>query len=341
MSQNPRIVHFLLTCAIALAAASAIPTSAVAASKPVSQSAAAPAESSPAKPAPTHFHLKRHPVVALTFDDVPASGGLHVGETRVGIITRLIGELKADHLKGIYGFVNATGISDDPDLQQALRLWVAAGMNIGNHTFDHPALDDTTAEAYIHNIAVNEPTLRQYDPTGDWHWFRYPYLEEGNTLEKREAVRAWLFKNGYRIAQVTLNFQDDDWDDPYGRCLAKHDQAAIDWLKQSYMDNAAEFIRLGRQEQIVAFGHEVPNVLLLHETDFTTLMLPSLIQLLRSQGFRFAPLAKVERNPVYSLDPREPNPGGGSLTNQVLDARHLRYPPFKPEPAEKLDSLCN
>lgn len=137
-----------------------------------------------------------------------------------------------------------------------------------------------------------------------------------------------------------MNFQDDDWDDPYGRCLAKHNQASIEWLKQSYIENAAEFIRLGREEQIVAFGHEIPNVLLLHETDFTTLMLPDLVKLLRSQGFRFAPIAKVEHNPVYSLDPREPNAGGGSLTNQVLDAHHLSYPPFKPEPVKKLDGLC-
>jgi peptidoglycan-N-acetylglucosamine deacetylase len=332
VTRIPRLLPCLLACAIAFAAFA-------------SPSAAAPPPRIPdaasaAKSAPARYRLKRHPVVALTFDDVPAGGGLHVGETRVGIITRLINELKANHLKGVYGFVNGTGVDDDPDLQQSLRLWVAAGMNIGNHTFDHPALDDTTADAYIHDMAINERTLRKYDPDGDWHWFRYPYLEEGNTVAKREAVRGWLRQNGYRIAEVTLNFQDDDWDDPYGRCLARHDEAGIAWLKQSYMENAAEFIRVGREEQLIAFGHEVPNVLLLHETDFTTLMLPSLMKLLRSEGFRFQPLAKIARNPVYSLDPDFPNPGGGSITNQVLDKRHLRYPPFKPEPADQLDKLC-
>ncbi|MGH9591007.1 MAG: polysaccharide deacetylase family protein [Terracidiphilus sp.] len=335
MNPNPRIIRGVFKCAVA--AVATLAASSAAASLPGRQPAAL---TGPAKLALRHFHLKRHPVVALTFDDVPAAGSLHLDKTRVGIVTRLIDELKANHLHGVYGFVNGDGISDDPDLQQALHLWLAAGMHIGNHTFSHPSLDDTSAEAYIHDIAINEPTLRQYDPTGDWHWFRYPYLEEGNTVEKREAVRGWLLKNGYRIAQVTLNFEDDDWDDPYGRCLVKHDRAGIEWLEQSYMENAAEFIRLGREEQIVAFGHEVPNVLLLHETDFTTLMFPRLVKLLRSEGFRFAPIAKVERDPIYALDPREPNPGGGSITNQVLDARHLLYPPFRPEPVQKLDGLC-
>jgi len=29
----------------------------------------------------------------------------------------------------------------------------------------------------------------------DWHWFRYPFLWEGDTLEKRHAVRAYLKQN--------------------------------------------------------------------------------------------------------------------------------------------------
>ncbi len=292
------------------------------------------------KKARARVHFKRHPVVALTFDDMPAAGGLHVNETRVEIATRLVNELKAAHIKGAYGFVNGTGVAEDPDLQAALHIWLNAGMKIGNHTWSHPSLDASTAESYIHNIAINEPTLQQYDPHGDWHWFRYPYLEEGNTLAKRDAVRSWLFDHGYRVAQVTLNFQDDDWDDPYGRCLAKHDEAGIAWLKQSYMENAVEFIRVGREEEKIAFGHEVPNVLLLHETDFTTLMLPSLIKLLRSEGFRFAPLAKIERNRVYAMNPNFGDPGGGTLPDQFMDLHHLKYPTFKPEPVDKLNSLC-
>ena len=292
------------------------------------------------KTAPRQFHLKRHPVVALTFDDLPAGGGLHAGETRTGTATRLADELRANRLKGVYGFVIGSDIDDDPDTQGALRAWVAAGMNLGNHTWAHPELTDTSAAEYIHGIALDEPALREYAGGRDWHWFRYPYLEEGDTLAKRDAVRDWLFAHGYRVAQVTLNFEDDDWDDPYGRCLAKHDDAGIQWLKQSYLQNAAEFIRLGREEEIVAFGHEIPNVLLLHATSFTTLMLPSLLELLRSEGFRFATLQKVESNPAYALNPNAALPNGGPLPNQFLNSRHLRYPPFKPEPVNELNSLC-
>ncbi len=284
--------------------------------------------------------LGRHPVVALTFDDLPAGGGLHPGFTRTGIATQLAGELRAAHLKGVYGFVNGVGVADDPDMQQALRVWIASGMNIGNHTWSHPALSSESAAAFENDIALNEPTLRQYAGKRDWHWFRFPYLEEGATLQQRDDVRAWLQARGYRIAEVTLNFNDDDWDDPYGRCLAKHDQAGIAWLQQSYLENAAEFIRLGRETEQLAFGHEIPAVLLLHETSFTTLMLPSLLQLLRQQGFRFASLPKVERNPAYSLNPDIGVPDGDSFPDAFLDSRKTAYPSFKPEPVQQLNTIC-
>ena len=284
--------------------------------------------------------LKAHPQVALTFDDMPAAGELSPGETRAAIATRLANELRANHIKGVYGFVNAVGLDQDPDMQQALGIWVAKGMRIGNHTWSHPELSSDSASGYEQEIAMDEPALRQFAQGHDWHWFRFPYLEEGDTVAKREDVRHWLQAHGYHVAEVTLNFNDDEWSDPYDRCLAKHDTAGIAWPEQSYMENAAEFIRVGRQEEQIAFGHEVPNVLLLHETAFTTLMLPRLVGLLRQEGFRFTDLRKVERNRVYAKDPATGFPDGGSLLNEFLDSRHLPYPSFTPEPDQRLDNLC-
>lgn len=298
----------------------------------------------PAKPHPlTHFRpLKPHPVVALSFDDLPAAGDLRPGQSRVHILTQLSTELRAANLKGVYGFVNAVDLPGDPDCRQALRIWRAAGMKIGNHTFDHPELDKVSAASYTANIARDEPYLRQFAGKSNWRWFRYPYLEEGNTRRKHLAVRHWLHAHGYRVAEVTLNFNDDDWSDAYTRCKARNDTAAIDWLEKSYLQNAAEFIPIEREQQQVAFGHEIPNVLLLHGTEFTTLMLPRLIDLLRRQGFRFSTVPKVERNRAYHHDPAVGLPEGGSFTTMTLLARHrtVYLPPHPPEPLQKLNTIC-
>jgi len=182
--------------------------------------------------------------------------------------------------------------------------------------------------------------LAQYAGGRDWHWFRYPFLWEGDTLEKRHAVRDYLQAHGYRVAQVSLDFEDYAWNDAYTRCSVKQDSASIAWLKQSYLDTAAEYIQLGRQEQQIAFGHEIPNVMLLHATVFTTLMLPQLLDLLRTQGFQFASLQDVEKDSAYTLDPDAALRYGGTLPDQFMDSRHLAYPPFKPKPFAQLKSLC-
>jgi len=284
--------------------------------------------------------LDRHPVVALTFDDLPSAGSLPLGESRTKIATALTTELKTNHLEGTYGFVNAVNMEKDADAQQALRIWVDAGMNIGNHTWSHLSLSTNSTEAFEHEIALDEPVLSQYAGSRDWHWFRYPYLAEGDTLEKRNAVRAYLKEHGYRVAQVSLSFDDYAWNDAYVRCSAKADAAALDWLKQSYLEDAAEYIKLGREEERIAFGREIPNVMLLHAMAFTTLMLPDLIDLLHKQGFRFAELPKVERDRVYAQDPGVASPTGGTTPDQFMDLRRLPYPAYKPHQMEKLQSLC-
>lgn len=294
-----------------------------------------------AKPvAPTLPPLIVHPVVALTFDDLPAAGTLPAGDTRTAVATRLAAELNANHLEGAYGFVNASKLENNPDAEQALHAWIDAGMNIGSHTWSHISLTANSVEPFERNIAQNEAALADYADGRDWHWFRYPFLWEGDTLEKRRAVRAYLREHGYRVAQVSLDFEDYAWNDAYARCSAQHDSAAIEWLKQSYLDTAEEYIRLGREEQLIAFGHEMPNVMLLHATAFTTLMVPQLLDLLRTQGFRFASLPDVEKDPAYALDPDAGLKYGGTLPDQFMDSRHLPYPPFKPKPFAKLKDLC-
>jgi len=307
---------------------------------PLASSQPSPSPAAPVTVVAPEAPLDPHPVIALTFDDLPAAGSLPPGENRTKIATALSAELKAAHLEGTYGLVNAVKLENDPDAQQALRIWVNAGMNIGNHTWSHASISSLSIEAFEQEIARGEPALAEYAQVRDWHWLRYPYLQEGDTLEKRRAVRGYLRDHGYRVAQVTLSFSDYAWNDAYVRCAAKQDADAILWLKQSYLENAVEYIRVGRLQERVAFGHEIPNVLLLHGMAFTTLMMPDLLDLLHKEGFRFAALAEVEQDPVYAQDPDLALPYGSTLTGQFLTARHLPFSPAKEMPTEKLGSIC-
>jgi peptidoglycan/xylan/chitin deacetylase (PgdA/CDA1 family) len=285
------------------------------------------------------FAQAQAPQVAFTFDDLPAHGPLPPGERRPAVVKSILATLKAEHMPPVYGFVNGFRLKDFPYQIEILHDWHNAGEPLGSHTYSHPNLDEITAQKFIADIAKNETTLRKVDPDGDWHWFRYPFLDEGNTLEKRREVRAYLFAHDYKVAEVSMDFEDYLWNEPYARCAAKHDDAAIVSLEKSYLGIADEFIDVFRGLSRKLYGHDIPYVLLLHVGAFDAKMLPRLIALFRSKGFQFIPLEQAEKDPAYSFDPDIGYPGGGTLEELTAKIKGVNFPD-NTKPYKQLDEMC-
>lgn len=285
-----------------------------------------------------------HPQVAVTFDDLPAHAPLPPGETRLDVIHSILHTLKSEDLPPVYGFVNGFRVAQYPYQVEVLEAWRDAGEPLGSHTWSHPALDQTPAKTYIADIAKNEPLLRKVDPHGDWHWFRYPYLEEGDTLAKRQEVRQYLLRHHYKIAEVTLDFEDYLWNEPYARCMVKQsngedESANLDSLQKSYLATADEFIDVFRQLSQTLYGRDIPYVLLMHVGAFDAKMLPQLIALFRSKGFTFITLPQAEQDSAYSFDPNIGYLSGGTLEELVSQVKHVNFPD-NTKPYKELDAMC-
>src|SRR5258708_8773994 len=84
-----------------------------------------------------------------------------------------------------------------------------------------------------------EPLLSSLMKHEDWRWFRCPFVAEGDTPEKKAALRDILRERGYKIAAVTMSFGDYLWNEPYARCKVKGDAAAIKTLEKTYLSAAA------------------------------------------------------------------------------------------------------
>jgi peptidoglycan/xylan/chitin deacetylase (PgdA/CDA1 family) len=281
----------------------------------------------------------QNPQVAITFDDLPAHGPLPPGEARPEPVRSILATLKAQHMPPVYGFVNGFRTANYPYQIDILKAWHDAGEPLGNHTWSHPSLEKESAQAFIANIKEDEPILEKVDPDGDWHWFRYPFLDEGETLAKRQQVRSFLLKNHYKIAEVTIDFEDYLWNDPYARCMAKHDDAAVASLEHSYLSVADEFIGVFRTLSQKLYGHDIPYVLLLHVGAFDARMLPRLIALFRERGFTFVTLPQAESDPAYAFDPNIGYPGGGTLQELVAKIKGVNFPD-NTKPYKELDSMC-
>jgi peptidoglycan/xylan/chitin deacetylase (PgdA/CDA1 family) len=278
--------------------------------------------------------------VSLTFDDLPETGDLAPGMTRLGIAKAIIQALHDAHSPPVYGFLNAQAFEAEPWLVDVLQAWRDAGFLIGNHTYSHLDLNQTSLPAYERDITRNEPMLTKYMAGQPWHWFRFPFLYEGATLEKREALRTWLTKHGYRIAEVTLDFQDYAWNEPYARCEARHRARDVERLKQMYLDNAIEQIRVGRLRAHQVFGRDIAYVMLLHDGAIEAVMLPHLLDLLKSEGFQLVTLPEAEADPAYAIDAHVGSKGGGTMQEQMMFARKIDDLPYRDTPQKELDRMC-
>ncbi len=272
--------------------------------------------------------------IALTFDDLPSHSALPNGETRVGVAARVIAALDEADAPPSYGFINGGSVVADPESGRVLALWRAAGHPLGNHTWTHLRLDDEDREPFKAEVQLNEPLLAALMGEQDWRWFRYPYLYEGATAEAHADVRDFLSGRGYRVASVTLTFDDYAWNEPYARCADKGDVEAIERMEASFLASARADLIQARARSQAAVGRDIPYVLLMHIGAFDARMLPRLLDQYRRDGATFITLEQAQADPFYVGDTQRP-----------LATGTINLPPFAGEPQgsvipAELDQLC-
>jgi len=277
--------------------------------------------------------------VAITFDDLPLNGSLPPGVTRVETTENVLKILKKRNVPPVYGFINAKKLEGNLDGAEALRLWAAAEP-VGNHTYSHMDLEQNLPEAFEREIEENEPALELLQAKDNWHWFRYPYLHEGDTVEKRRAVRVYLKAHGYRVAQVTLDWEDYLWNTAYARCVAKDDKKSIEWLKASYLSTASEFLDLGREQAKLIYGREISYVLLMHLGAYSSTILPDALELLKKKGFTLVTLEEAQSDAAYESDPDVGLHDAGTLLDQMMQVKGIKYPDHAEKPYKEMETVC-
>jgi len=228
-----------------------------------------------------------------------------------------------------YGFVNGLFTEQNPSSDEVLKAWRAAGFALGNHTWSHLNLNQHTVEEFEADLLRNEPLLNPLMTGEDWHWLRYPFLAEGDTPEKRSAIRSFLLQHGYRIAAVTMSFGDYRWNEPYARCKQKGDSKAVEQLESTYLQAADQSIDFYRRLSNSLFGRDIPYVLLMHIGALDAEMLPRLLELYRSRGFQFITLDQAERDDFYREDTDLRLPPAPDMLEGLAAERHV---PMSPRP---------
>lgn len=97
---------------------------------------------------------------------------------------------------------------DSPAGLKLVEDWSKAGHAVANHTYSHPNFcsERTTLKKFITDTERNELLLKNMP--GWTKRLRFPYLKEGETIEKRDGFRNWLTNHGYKSGAVSIDASD-------------------------------------------------------------------------------------------------------------------------------------
>lgn len=219
--------------------------------------------------------------IAISFDDTPRGAGAFLDpDLRAA---RLIAALQAADVAQAVFFVNP-GNANAARGWRDMRAYQAAGHVVANHSYGHPGLSKTDANAYLADILTAQALLRAQP--GHRPWFRYPFLDEGGRDKvKRDAVRAGLKAHGLRNGYVTA--ESSDWHIEALAIAAKRAGKPIDMaaLRDLYVESHVEAAAYYDALAVKVLGASPAHVLLLHETDLAALFIGDLVAALRAKGW--------------------------------------------------------
>lgn len=278
--------------------------------------------------------------VAVTVDDLPAAGPLAPKTTRVAVLEQMLAAFHKHGLPAIYGFVNGSKLPALPEGDTILRRWREAGNRLGNHGYSHASLNAMPVEDWIEDVRRNEPVLARFAPASEWKVFRYPFLFEGDTEEKKSRAKAFLRGSGYLVAEVSIDADDWAYAPPFARCLLQGDAKGVEDVRRAHLAAHVGELRYMRAALRKLAGRESAQVLLLHLNAIDADRMDALLTAFESEGARFVELREALADPVYAMDPGVAVKWGAAFPYLLAKGRSVELPPPPQTEERRIVNLC-
>ncbi|WP_144393462.1 polysaccharide deacetylase family protein [Pleionea sediminis] len=261
--------------------------------------------------------------VALTFDDgLDPSRQPQAKKWNQSILTHLSQAKVRAHF-----FVTGERVNSTDGLR-LVKDWSQYGHFIANHTYSHWYFhsEDISIEQFVQDIKRNEELLEHLD---NWNKrFRFPYLKQGNTFEKRDGVRDWLALNGYEIGSVSIDASDWYYDQIYRTLLHAGEEEKIKQLRDRYLEHLWERAKYYDELSQKLLNRSIRHVLLLHTNAINAAFLGDVINMFKQKGWSLIDSEKAFQDEVYEQQP-DILPAGESILWSIAKSRNvegLRYP---------------
>jgi len=248
---------------------------------------------------------------AITFDDLPVVSVTQLDPAaRREITDKLLRAVVSNKVPAV-GFVNEYGLygferepgkrPPDQDGVALLRMWLDAGLELGNHTFAHTDLHVAPLSAFKEDIlrgeAVTGELLQQKGTR--LRYFRHPYLHTGQDIATKQELGSFLAERGYRIAPVTVDSEDYLFAAAYSKAAEEHDLRLMRRIGAEYLRYTERVLDYSERLSKTLFGREIRQILLLHANALNSDYFDGLARMMRKRGYQFVPLDEALSDDAY------------------------------------------
>lgn len=255
---------------------------------------------------PQQDSIKRY--LAITFDDLPMNTKyLEDGKQWIEQTQKLLSIVKKYNIPAI-GFVNEyklylNNVLDSTRLN-ALKLWVDADLELGNHTFSHPDYHSTDNEVFFADIIKGEKITKELlsQKNKKLEFFRHPFLHTGNSLEKKKALEEFLTEHNYTIAPVSIDNGEWIYARAYENAYNKNDIELMKQIGSEYVSYMIDKTIYFENQSVKLFGREIKQILLVHANMINADYFDELVIELLKRNYSFISLREALTDAAYKTE---------------------------------------
>lgn len=244
--------------------------------------------------------------IAVTIDDLPVVSTRSDLKNRQTITKKLLEHIRNARIPAI-GFVNENKLYNvdkrDEDQIGLLRMWIDAGLELGNHTFSHRSLNQISLAEYqadlLHGETITKELLQARGKK--IRYFRHPYLQTGRTMDVKSQFAAFLSYRGYKIAPITFDNADYIFARAYDNAFDKKDAKLMKRVGDAYVPYMEAKLDYWERQSRKLFDREISQTMLIHANFINSDHLDDLAEMLRKRGYRFVSLEEALKDDAYRL----------------------------------------
>ncbi len=243
--------------------------------------------------------------VCFTIDDMPlVTYGIKDTTYQKAMMNKLIAALTSNNIPAM-GFVNEVKLHNNNELipfqVQLLKTWLAAGLQLGNHTYSHPDYNALAPTDFFNEIMKGEQVTRTLMKQAGHQltYFRHPFLHMGSTKAKSDSLTQFLTDHDYIIAPVTIDNADYLFAVAYKRAHDKNDKELMNKIGTDYITYMEQKVLYFEHQSHALFGRPINQILLLHANALNSDYLPALATMLKKNSYTFISLDKALQDKVY------------------------------------------